>query len=202
MKPGDCNVAPAAACDPLDVGNSQTKGSEKADHRMQLCMCCTATHRGASSGNPHLSLNMPTPCFSPSQSALSRNNYIFECHMRQGPLSHAEKKPLLVKFLPAGKGRAQTSASSMYTNHPCWNPGWEHRVGRHICTGKCSIDDTRVTRAPQCSQNCPWVINQLLLWVLVAGIQLDLMTAGLHETIDLACGDSFWTGLATVFITS
>lgn len=144
----------------------------------------------------------PLPASPQSQSALSRNNYIFECHMRQGPLSHAEKKPLLVKFLPAGKGRAQTSASSVYTKHPCWNPGWEHRVGRHICTGKCSIDDTRVTRAPQCSQNCPWVINQLLLWVLVAGIQLDLMTAGLHETIDLACGDSFWTGLATVFITS
>lgn len=32
---------------------------------------------------------------------------------------------------------------------------------------------------------CPWVINQLLLWLLVTGIQLDLMTAGLHEIISL-----------------
>lgn len=39
--------------------------------------------------------------------------------MRQGPLSHTEKTLPLAKFLLAGKGRAQTSVSSMYTKHAC-----------------------------------------------------------------------------------
>lgn len=100
VKPGDPSIPPTAVCDPLDVRNLQAKGSGKADHRMQLRMCCTATHRGVSSGSPHLGeVNMPTPCFSPqSESAPTRNDYIFECHMRQWPLSHAEKKPLLWNF--------------------------------------------------------------------------------------------------------
>lgn len=108
----------------------------------------------------------------PTESALTRNDYIFECHMRQGPLSHTEKKPLLVKFLLAGKGRAQTSVSSVYTKHVCWNltTGWEHRVGRYICTGTRSSDDMGKIRAPQCSQNCSWVINQFLCGFWLQGL--------------------------------
>lgn len=64
-KPGDPNIPPTAACDPMDVGNSQNKGSRKVDHGMQPCLYCTVTHRGVSSGCTHLGLNMPTPCFSP-----------------------------------------------------------------------------------------------------------------------------------------
>lgn len=109
VKPGDPNIPPTAVCDPLDVGNLQAKGSGKADHRMQLHMCCTATHRGVSSGSPHLGeVNMPTPCFSPqSESAPTRNDYIFECHMRQWPLSHAEIKPSCEIF--AGRQRKTTN---------------------------------------------------------------------------------------------
>lgn len=168
------------------------KGSGKADHRMQLCMCCTANHRRETSGSPHLGLNMPTPCFSPqSESALTRNDYSFECHMRQGPLSHAKKNYLLWNFCWQVKEEHKhlwaQCIPNMHVEILLWveSTKWGDiyaQANAALMTHESDWSTTMFTKL------CPWVINQFLLWVLITGIQLDLMTAGLHETISLV----FW----------
>lgn len=83
--------------------------------------------------SPRLRLNMSAPCFySRSESTPTRSDYIFECHMRQWPLSHATGK-LLWNFCWQAKGKHKHLWAHC-TKHARWDltTGGEPRVGRRV----------------------------------------------------------------------
>lgn len=206
VKPGDPNITPAAASDPLDVGNSQTKGSGKADHRMQLCMCCTVTHPGCELRESSPRFEHANSLLHPTARVRSRQEWLhfWVSHETRTSKSHW-KKPTPCEIF-AGRQRKSTNICELNVYQTCKlksyyrlraqsGETYMHRQMQHWWH-ESDRSATMFTKLSMANNSAPFV-----------GFDRR-NSAGSNDSWfawdnpSWLCQSSFWTGLATVFITS